>query len=448
MVQDLLTTDKLLKLKNKIEEVASDIKHDSRKVKELKAIMGAQYKTLPGYVQEILNNNDNNIQRLNEKEVYIFSKELHKLTGVAALDPLSYFPPRLAKELEGGRIFAGEEVLTLPYTFKNVIKINEDNYVTSITAKELSELYNSSILQYNYNTQREGRFIKGSLIPVPKTNPKSVEEIKELFKKGDLIVSMFTFNARFGTSDEDEEIEYNPSDLSLTVTKGTLVDVLDGYHRISGVVKAITEAPELDQTFILNILNYTEEKAKRHFAQMNTINPVEKSRIEELGQKRYSSTIVEQLKYNSELKDKISVQSEIGMSSPFLVTYYTLSEAIDDAFEINSRRDAIQLSKYLRDFFAELFYAFPDDFLEDDLSESRNRSYINYNAVFYGYIYLAKKMQENGTPLAKLATILQQVDFDKGKTFKELSSRNYEEQLNAAMKKKLKKVFYDEIDVR
>ncbi|MGX9951649.1 hypothetical protein ACS9SB_0016670 [Bacillus subtilis] len=181
MVQDLLTTDKLLKLKNKIEEVASDIKHDSRKVKELKAIMGAQYKTLPGYVQEILNNNDNNIQRLNEKEVYIFSKELHKLTGVAALDPLSYFPPRLAKELEGGRIFAGEEVLTLPYTFKNVIKINEDNYVTSITAKELSELYNSSILQYNYNTQREGRFIKGSLIPVPKTNPKSVEEIKELF---------------------------------------------------------------------------------------------------------------------------------------------------------------------------------------------------------------------------------------------------------------------------
>nr|WGE07049.1 hypothetical protein P5658_18240 [Bacillus subtilis] len=57
-------------------------------------------------------------------------------------------------------------------------------------------------------------------------------------------------------------------------------------------------------------------------------------------------------------------------------------------------------------------------------------------------------MQENGTPLAKLATILQQVDFDKGKTFKELSSRNYEEQLNAAMKKKLKKVFYDEIDVR
>ncbi|MCY9417609.1 hypothetical protein MOF50_13360, partial [Bacillus inaquosorum] len=359
MVQDLLTTDKLLKLKNKIEEVASDIKHDSRKVRELKAIMGAQYKTLPGYVQEILNNNDNNIQRLNEKEVYIFSKELHKLTGVAALDPLSYFPPRLAKELEGGRIFAGEEVLTLPYTFKNVIKINEDNYVTSITAKELSELYNSSILQYNYNTQREGRFIKGSLIPVPKTNPKSVEEIKELFKKGDLIVSMFTFNARFGTSDEDEEIEYNPSDLSLTVTKGTLVDVLDGYHRISGVVKAITEAPELDQTFILNILNYTEEKAKRHFAQMNTINPVEKSRIEELGQKRYSSTIVEQLKYNSELKDKISVQSEIGMSSPFLVTYYTLSEAIDDAFEINSRRDAIQLSKYLRDCFAELFYAFP-----------------------------------------------------------------------------------------
>ncbi|MCC9021765.1 DNA sulfur modification protein DndB [Bacillus nakamurai] len=443
----LLTTDKLFKLKSEIEEAIKEIKNDSNKVKELKAIMGNKYKTLPGYVQEILNNNDNNVQRMNEKEVYIFAKELYSILGILALDPANYFPTRLAKELEGGRIFAGEEVVKLPYTFKNVVKIKEDNYVTSISAKELSELYNSSILQYNYNTQREGKFIKGSLIPVPKTNPKSVDEIKELFIKGDLIVSMLTFNARLGTADGDEELDYNPSDLSLTVTRGTLLDALDGYHRISGIVKALAEVPELDQPFILNVVNYDEEKAKHHFAQMNTINPVEKSRIEELGQKRYSSTIVEQLKFNSELKNKISPQGDIGLDSNFLVTYHTLSEAIDDAFELNSRRDALKIAKYLSSFIDNLFYAFPDEFLEDDLTSIRKHSYINYNVMFYGYIYLAKKMKENNMELNKLEGILNTIDFSMGGTFKELGRRNNEDQLKSGMKKKLKRIFYDEITV-
>ncbi|MFB6445886.1 DNA sulfur modification protein DndB, partial [Bacillus velezensis] len=349
---------------------------------------------------------------------------------------------------EGGRVFAGEEVVKLPYKFKNVIKIKEDNYVTSITAKELSELYNSSILQYNYNTQREGKYIKGSLIPVPKTNPKSVDEIKELFIKGDLIVSMLTFNARLGTSDGDEEVEYDPSDQTLTVTRGTLLDALDGYHRISGIVKAIAEVPELDQPFILNVLNYDEEKAKVHFAQMNTINPVEKSRIEELGQKRYSSTVVEQLKFKSELKNKISPQSEIGIDSNFLVTYYTLSEAIDDAFELKSRKDALKIAKYLVDFFDNLFYAFPDEFLEDDLSSIRKQSYINHNVMFYGYVYLAKKMKENNVELNKLENILNTIDFSKsGRVFEELGRQNNENQLKNIMKKKLKRMFYDEIAV-
>ncbi|MVZ95612.1 hypothetical protein CTI30_18750 [Bacillus velezensis] len=448
MSEVLLTTDKLYKLKTEIEKNLIDIKNDSNMVKELKATMADKYKALPGYIQEILNNNDNNVQRLNEKEVYIVSKEMYSILGAPALDPSNYFPTRLAKELEGGRVFAGEEVVKLPYKFKNVIKIKEDNYVTSITAKELSELYNSSILQYNYNTQREGKHIKGSLIPVPKTNPKSVDEIKELFIKGDLIVSMLTFNARLGTSDGDEEVEYDPSDQTLTVTRGTLLDALDGYHRISGIVKAIAEVPELDQPFILNVLNYDEEKAKVHFAQMNTINPVEKSRIEELGQKRYSSTVVEQLKFKSELKNKISPQSDIGLDSNFFVTYYTLSEAIDDAFELKSRKDALKIAKYLVDFFDNLFYAFPDEFLEDDLSSIRKQSYINHNVMFYGYVYLAKKMKENNVELNKLENILNTIDFSKsGRVFEELGRQNNENQLKNVMKKKLKRIFYDEIAV-
>nr|MDH3107058.1 hypothetical protein [Bacillus velezensis] len=85
MSEVLLTTDKLYKLKTEIEKNLNDIKSDSNMVKELKATMADKYKALPGYIQEILNNNDNNVQRLNEKEVYIVSKEMYSILGARKL---------------------------------------------------------------------------------------------------------------------------------------------------------------------------------------------------------------------------------------------------------------------------------------------------------------------------------------------------------------------------
>lgn len=68
--------------------------------------------------------------------------------------------------------------------------------------------------------------------------------------------------------------------------------------------------------------------------------------------------------------------------------------------------------------------------------------------MFYGYVYLAKKMKENNVELNKLENILNTIDFSKsGRVFEELGRQNNENQLKNIMKKKLKRMFYDEIAV-
>ncbi|MGD1416409.1 integrase [Bacillus stercoris] len=103
MVQGI-AMNKLSKLKNKLEEVSSEIKNDSTKMKLLKQELGRDYQFLPGYVQEVINNNKNNIQNLSRKEAYIFSKMLYKLTGIIALDPTNYFTINIIDEFEGRKL--------------------------------------------------------------------------------------------------------------------------------------------------------------------------------------------------------------------------------------------------------------------------------------------------------------------------------------------------------
>lgn len=64
--------------------------------------------------------------------------------------------------------------------------------------------------------------------------------------------------------------------MTLTVTKGTLLDVLDGFHRINAIVRALRKDPFLEAIYKLNILHLGKYMAKNYFKQLNTTNPVGK----------------------------------------------------------------------------------------------------------------------------------------------------------------------------
>lgn len=437
----------MLKSKDELKEnlinVLQEFKYNKETVNKIKKGM-KEFKVLPGKVQTYINNASEHVPELDADELFLLTEATYKATAKPSIDPKLYFTERETKEIITN--FEGDvsEKVEFPYTFKfPAIKITDNNYILNTTASEIKYLYDHGLLQYNQETQREGRQIKKNdeIIVVPKVIEKSVKEIKELLKKGEAIVSMITLNARIGSAEEGEEIEYNEQNGMLTITKGSLLDILDGFHRVNGIVRALREDPSLDAPFILNVLNYGKKQAQKHFAQQNTTNPISTSHLKKMSETRQSDFIAKQVQMNSELSGKVAAGDRIAPESNLLVTFNTLSDAINEVYNIEDRATAIKTSRYLTEFINELFFSFPEQFL-GDISEARKTSLMPANSMFFGYFVLSKKMKEQDIKLEKLSEILSGVDFSRdNEMWKKLGVLDNDNRITQRAKNEIKKYF-------
>jgi len=286
------------------------------------------------------------------------------------------------------------------------------------------------------------------IIETPKIIEKSIIEMEELLNKGEMISTIITLNARLGSTDDDsgEELRYSEDSMTLTVTKGTLLDVLDGFHRINAIVRAIRKDPSLETMFKLNILHLGKSMAQQYFRQLNTTNPVGKGQLKKLGEYRQADFIAKQVQYNSELKNKVAASDSIAPYSNFLVTFKTLSDAIDEVFKVEDKRTAINIANYLIEFINELFFAFPNEFL-DEVAVVRKNSLINTNSMFYGYITLARRMKDECIQLNKLFEIIKCIDFSRQNiVWIESDILNQSQKISKSIKKQIYK-FFNDIDL-
>jgi hypothetical protein len=436
------------KLRSNLIKVLTDIKDDTDKIKQVKKGMKS-YKILPGKVQSYFNNPEL-VNELDIETVYFLTEQAYSVTENTTIYPTEYFTVREIKEIKSNFEGYESETIEFPYTFKNVLKGNEDDYMLYIKASEIKVLFENSLLQWNAETQREARQSKkgDEIIETPKVVEKSVREMEELLEKGEMISTVITFNARLGTSDDEsgEELIYDPNKMELTVTKGTLLDVLDGFHRINSIVRALRKDPSLDETFKLNILHKGKAQAQQYFKQLNTTNPVGQGHLKKMGETRQADFIAKQLQYNSELKNKVAASDTIAPNSDFLVTFNVLSDAIDEVFNIEDKPTAITTSRYLTQFINELFFSFPDEFM-GDIAEERKNTLLNANSMFYGYISLARRMKDSDININQIANILSSIDFSReNKLWQDNKILDENKRINRNPQKSIMK-FFNEIDL-
>lgn len=400
-------------LESEIVGVAKRVKQDRKLNKEFKNLVG-EYNILIGDAIKFLGDPEEFIKGLSTKELIIYSLQLYKATKDESINPENYYNNRQIKEAT--TTFEGHvsEQEHFPIVLDNAIQIG-DSYFVPIKVSTFRKLNNAKEIQYNPNTQRNVKYKAsddGVLIPIPRINNKSVEQIRELFKKKRLESTLMVFNARLGSADDGVEVYFDPSDKTLTIYEGTLFDCLDGYHRFLGTVTQQEENPEIDMEFMVKILNRTEKHAKDHFVQTNTINPVSKGHMEKMDQENFNNQTVQFLSDNSELRDRITSNDIVTSKQGELTTFWTLSEAIKKNFALKTRKDSIDLGKYLTEFFNELFFTYSEEFLGDIL-KVKKESYINAQSMFAGYIILAKRMQEENINISKLSSIIDDIDFNK-----------------------------------
>lgn len=233
---------------------------------------------------------------------------------------------------------------SLPITYQPVIRVNE-MFSTSMRASELAELLDAGIINYNFDIQREAKLEvrTNEIIKRPTINRQNVNEMTQHLMNDSLKESTIYLNAAPLTSKSGDELIYNGAEYSLTITEGTRLDVLDGFHRILATQLASRVNPELDFEFNVMFSNFTTQEALNWQVQHSKATSWSKNRVVEMQQDSKASKVAKGVKeYDSELEYLIFTGENRRSFSKSLISFSHLTKTIDDLYDLKSRRDEVQ----------------------------------------------------------------------------------------------------------
>ncbi|WP_311078196.1 DNA sulfur modification protein DndB [Paenibacillus polymyxa] len=318
------------------------------------------------------------------------------LNGVfGQIDPLDYFTAeelRVAKEHVANEFL--EEKLELPLEFE-AIQIDERSYSSKISVKLLNKMFESQMIIYDPRSQRGMKF-KGNrddgIIETPIVNRTSVNKIADKLINNDYLTDTIRLNVY---SQEAEPIEWIPQEHTLIINKGATISILDGFHRLQAVVKALSAKKDLDFWFELSIRTYDAATSAKFFAQINTINVLSKERKKELGSEEKSSYVVKELQQNpnSELKGiRIASTTKPNREAGQLTTFSIINLGIEKTFNPTTYLEYQKTASYLIKYFGILISIYVDEFIENP--KNYYDTYINHPLMFLGYLVVAKRMYD------------------------------------------------------
>jgi hypothetical protein len=410
----------MLKNRKELEENLIEVIHTS-KLKTKKKLMDDIRMHLAnnyGIVDTLgwFNDTEKRIPDLDIRELFLLTEQVFAKTSDMSINPENYFTKHEIKE---SRQFSAllenkESDLSFPLSLSNATVIGNSAFMVTMNIQTINKLLDNNLLSYNFEVQREAKFVKrkDKVVIEPTLNLSNVKEISEHLLEGTLVPTVLVFNAATRTSESGSELIYDPKNLELTITKGTRLDIVDGYHRCKATQNALQVNPELNFNFAVLITNYSTKKAQQYQAQLAKATPISKTRIQEFEANRLSDTVVQQLKEESDLKGRISQTNRIHSLNKELVTYNVLSDTIDEQFKMESRADSLDVGDYLTEFFNILLGLYTEEFLMN-IEETRKTSLINDNNMFIGYLVLARRMYEEDIKAKEIRKIMKNINFNR-----------------------------------
>jgi hypothetical protein len=384
-----------------------EIKSNPRFVEDLKKVL-AKNKILPGDIQRIINK-DIPISEVEDAKLFLITNAIFSLTEQELFNPEKYFTEKeikIAQRYEEQQ----EERITLPITINNVIALNSQEFITALPIKTLVDWYNSDLIEYNSETQRnprERRRASGEIVTMAYINPQSVRDITLQIMNGTFKADTIILNI---LSDGREKFEFDEQKGQLTIYEGE-IDILDGFHRLNAFAQVINELnPDSDFITAVAIKNFTIKEAQSYVAQINTVNKMPTTYIQKLKGDRYSDIVAKKLQEESELKGRISPTHTVNNSVGHIVSYKTLTDEIEENFKIQSKVEALKLSEYLVQFFD---YLLGGNYIEEFRREVSGKTFMSKHHMFIGYLALAGEMHKNEIAASKVNDILSEIDLSE-----------------------------------
>lgn len=401
---------------NTIKDNIKEVYSNRKTVKEIKHRLLKNHGITGGRVESVLND-PGVLVDADVREIALFLEQFFAKTGNLELNPKRWFTQfEMVEAKQYDMVLFERKSDYATFELENVLVAGNGVYVTTISPKVIAELMDNQVLYYNHEIQRQPTFIKrqNEMIRTPTVYPENIKEIKELLLKQKLVSTTIALNAAIGSSEIGEEYTFNSAKGTLTINKGTRLDILDGYHRCLASGEAYHENKELGEfEFILRLSNYTTREAAQYQAQLAKATPIPKARQQELAAERLADVVIQQLKAESEIGEHISSHHRVSPSAGELVSYNVFADAVEREFPMNVRIEARSVSKWLSEFFEYLIGMNQEEFAYNSKTQ---KSLMNYNKMFAGYIALAAKMRQENIGAEELQSILSDIDFSRNNT--------------------------------
>lgn len=363
-----------------------------------------------GEFQSIWNKKEH-IDSADEVLLYLMTKYLHELLQIEEINPEVFFTET---EIADGDNYKREiisDIVDYPITFNNVIKVTDDQYITTLDIKKIKQLFESNIIVYNYETQRNPKYKQnkdGDLIKLPNVKTKAVEEISESMLNKTYLPNTITLNV---FKNDNEIIVFDKKSRTLTIDNAT-INIIDGYHRMMGSISAIGKNPNLDATMEVRITNWDVHKARMFIKQENIRNKISTNYLDSvINVTKWGNKVVTKLNEGQgDLQGKIADDVILINKNKAFTMNNIMSDTIDTLWELKTNMDVSKLSNYLIEFFNYVIGLNVVDFV-DDLNLSKKNSVITYPLMFVGYLSVAKQWQDDNNWQLKLEEFLNKVDF-------------------------------------
>ena len=281
-----------------------------------------------------------------------------------------------------------------PISFK-VLKISDDQWLSTISSKKLFELYKNQIINYNKNTQRPLKEFTKHGVKTYKINKnkQSVNAIKEDLKKGLFIPNCLTFNINMDNPSNEYYVDEENGEL---VLENGQFDLIDGFHRYSAITELLLENPDIEFNFGIWIMNFDENKSCRFIAQedkRNKINKTYTKSLDALNGDNFSSRIIQVLNENnnSPFKGKLTRYNDSN------INYDDIVITINDNFKCSTRMEANRLSENIIKSF---------EILEDDGIDITNLNSNEIIVSLVGISLLLSNEIEDKTFVSKVKTYI------------------------------------------
>jgi hypothetical protein len=213
----------------------------------------------------------------------------------------------------------------------------------------------------------------------------------------------------------EDKIDYDPKTGTLTIYSGE-INIVDGWNRTKSYLQVVSDMPDINFKTGLMITNWDKDKTLGYIKDVNKQNKIPEEDLLSKDIDRQEIKVVRKINENkdSDLHTKIVTDTKMITHGDAFVKFSTLGSAIEYEYKLTENPKSMwelnALAKWLVEFFNAVIGINSEEFISN-FPKSKETSYIAYENMFYGYISLAKELENDKNWEDKLYNIFTNIDF-------------------------------------